>query len=94
MEEAGVFALVLEKVPYESAKYVTENVSVPTVGIGAGPYTDGQILVFHDVLGLYPYKFKFVRRYLEAYSLFKDALSRFREDIKGGNFPTLEESYE
>jgi ketopantoate hydroxymethyltransferase (EC 2.1.2.11) len=94
LEEAGVFAIVLEKVPYESAKYVTENVSVPTIGIGAGPYTDGQVLVFHDVLGLSLYKFKFARRYLDGFSLFKDALKRFKEDIKSGNFPSLEESYE
>jgi 3-methyl-2-oxobutanoate hydroxymethyltransferase len=94
LEEAGVFSIVLEKVPYESARYVTENLSVPTIGIGAGPYTDGQILVFHDVLGLSLYKFKFVRRYLEGFSLFKEALERFREDIKSGNFPSLEESYE
>ncbi len=94
LEDAGVFSLVLEKVPYESAKYVTENVSVPTIGIGAGPYTDGQILVFHDVLGLSRFKFKFVRRYLEGLSLFKDALNNFREDIKQGKFPDLDESYE
>ncbi len=95
LEEAGVFSIVLEKVPYESARYITENVSVPTIGIGAGPYTDGQILVFHDVLGLIPhYKFKFVRRYLEGYSVFKEALSKFKGDIKSSNFPTLEESYE
>ncbi len=95
LEEAGVFSIVLEKVPFESAKYITENISIPTIGIGAGPYTDGQILVFHDVLGLIPqYKFKFVRRYVEGFEVFKEALTRFREDIKSLKFPTIEESYE
>ncbi len=94
LEDAGAFSIVLEKVPYESAKYITENISIPTIGIGAGPYTDGQILVFHDVVGLSLYKFKFARKYVEGFSIFKEALERFKNDIKSGNFPSLEESYE
>ncbi|NPA79662.1 MAG: 3-methyl-2-oxobutanoate hydroxymethyltransferase [Thermotogae bacterium] len=95
LQDAGAFSIVLEKVPTESAKYVSERLRVPTIGIGAGPYTDGQILVFHDVLGLIPgLNFKFVRRYLNGYEIMKEALERFREDVLNGNFPSPEESYD
>ncbi len=95
LQDAGAFAVVLEKVPSESAKYVTERVRIPTIGIGAGPHTDGQILVFHDVLGLIPgMEFRFVRKYLDGFSLLKEALERFKGDILSGDFPSPEESYE
>ncbi|NPB02864.1 MAG: 3-methyl-2-oxobutanoate hydroxymethyltransferase [Thermotogae bacterium] len=95
LQDAGVFSIVLEKVPAESAKYVSERLRIPTIGIGAGPYTDGQILVFHDILGLIPdMNLKFVRRYLNGYDLFKQALENFKRDILEGNFPSPEESYE
>lgn len=94
LEEAGVFAIVLEKVPSEIAKKITESVSVPTIGIGAGPHVDGQVLVFHDIVGLSGMKLKFVRQYVDGYSIFLNAVRRFVEDVKEGLFPSKEESYE
>ena len=94
LEEAGVFAIVLEKVPSEIAKRITESISVPTIGIGAGPYVDGQVLVFHDIVGLSGMKLKFVRQYVDGYSIFLNAVRRFVEDVKEGLFPSKEESYE
>ena len=91
LEEAGVFSLVLEEVPWEAAKLVTEALRIPTIGIGAGPYTDGQVLVFHDVLGLIEeFKPKFVKRYLDGEKIMRDALLRFREEIEKGIFPSQE----
>lgn len=88
LEEAGVFAIVIEAVPEEAAKLITEAVSVPTIGIGAGPVTDGQILVYHDVLGMFD-KFtpKFVRRYAELGELSTETLRRYCEDVRHGHFP-------
>ena len=95
LQDAGAFAIVLEKVPSESARYVTERIRIPTIGIGAGPHVDGQILVFHDVLGLIPgMEFRFVRRYLNGFEILKEALERFKGDILSGSFPSPEESYE
>jgi len=94
LEEAGVFSIVLEKVPQEIARRVTLEVSVPTIGIGAGPYCDGQILVTHDMLGLFEkFRPKFVRRYAELGKLAKEACSNYLTDVKGGRFPSEEESY-
>ncbi len=94
VQDAGAFAVVLEKVPSESARYITENLRIPTIGIGAGPHTDGQILVFHDVLGLIPgLEFKFVRRYLDGFGLMKEALERFKRDVLEGDFPSEKESF-
>ena len=94
LEEAGVFAIVLEKVPSEIAKKITESISVPTIGIGAGPHVDGQVLVFHDIVGLSGMRLKFVRQYVDGYSIFLNAVRRFVEDVKEGLFPSKEESYE
>jgi len=95
LQDAGAFAIVLEKVPSESARYVTERIRVPTIGIGAGPHVDGQILVFHDVLGLIPgMEFRFVRKYLNGFEIMREALERFRDDILSGSFPSPEESYD
>ncbi len=94
LEEAGVFAIVLEKVPSEIAKKITESISVPTIGIGAGPHVDGQVLVFHDVVGLSGMRLKFVRQYVDGHSIFLNAVRRFVEDVKEGLFPSKEESYE
>lgn len=92
--EAGVFALVLEGIPEEVAALVTESVSVPTIGIGAGARCDGQVLVYHDLLGLGdgpdP---KFVRRYGEIGEAIVDALGRFAADVRSGAFPSEAESY-
>lgn len=94
LEAAGVFAIVLEGVPDLVGKMVTEQVSVPTIGIGAGPHTDGQVLVYTDLLGLgfghYP---KFVRRYEEFRERAVNAVSAFVADVQSGDFPGEEESY-
>ena len=91
---AGCFALVLEGVPDEVARMVTDAVDVPTIGIGAGPGCDGQVLVFHDVLGiedrLAP---KFVRRYADLRSTAVEALAAFAADVRSGAFPSAGESY-
>jgi len=93
--EAGVFALVLEMVPARLAGLITERVAVPTIGIGAGPDTDGQVLVFHDLVGLsLGFEPRFARRYLEGAELFLAALSSFAEDVRGGSFPGPEHSWE
>lgn len=94
LEEAGAFSIVLEKVEYRLAKKITESVNIPTIGIASGPYCDGQVLVFHDMVGLTQNKFKFVRKYLNAYELFTNAVKSYIQDVKLGNFPSLEESYE
>jgi 3-methyl-2-oxobutanoate hydroxymethyltransferase len=91
---AGCFALVLEGVPDEVARLVTDAVDVPTVGIGAGPGCDGQVLVFHDVLGIedriVP---KFVRRYADLRTAAVEALAAYAADVRGGAFPSAAESY-
>jgi 3-methyl-2-oxobutanoate hydroxymethyltransferase len=94
LEEAGAFALVLEKVPASLATEVAKSVRIPVIGIGAGPGCDGQILVSHDMLGLYT-KFhpRFVRRYAELGELMKEAFARYAEDVRKGDFPTERESY-
>lgn len=94
VESAGAFSLVLEGVPVSLAKEITQSVQIPTIGIGAGPYCDGQILVLHDLLGLCagPHP-KFVRRYAEMASLSRTAVTRYRKDVQSGKFPSLEEGY-
>uniref|UniRef100_A0A7C2P294 3-methyl-2-oxobutanoate hydroxymethyltransferase n=1 Tax=candidate division WOR-3 bacterium TaxID=2052148 RepID=A0A7C2P294_UNCW3 len=88
LEEAGAFSIVLEMVPAEVAKRVTETVKVPTIGIGAGPYCDGQVLVFHDLLGLYPdFRPSFARVYKELYKEGVEGLKAFREEVKTRKFP-------
>ena len=88
LDEAGCFAIVLECVPSELGAWITRNVSVPTIGIGAGPACDGQVLVFHDLLGLYDgHTPRFVRRYAEAGEVIQSALTRFIEDVREGRFP-------
>ncbi len=91
---AGCFSLVLEGVPDEVARLITESIDVPTVGIGAGPACDGQVLVFHDVLGiedrLAP---KFVRRYADLRSAAVEAIAAFAADVRSGRFPADDESY-
>lgn len=95
LEEAGAFAIVLEGIPSSLAAEVTKRVSVPTIGIGAGPCCDGQVLVWHDVLGLYQGKqARFVRRYAELGQAASEGLKRFVQDVKEGRFPDREESYE
>ncbi len=94
LEQAGAFAIVLEKIPALSAKQITEAVKVPTIGIGAGPYCDGQILVTHDMLGLFEkFRPKFVRVYAELGRQIREACAQYAEDVKLGHFPSQEESY-
>ncbi|MFN3567953.1 MAG: 3-methyl-2-oxobutanoate hydroxymethyltransferase, partial [Caldimicrobium sp.] len=94
LEEAGAFAIVLECVPAEVAKIITENLKIPTIGIGAGPHTDGQILVFHDIMGLFPeMRPKFVKSYLQGFLLFREALSSYVKDVKSGAFPEEKHSF-
>lgn len=94
LEQAGVFGIVLEKVPAELAREVTASVGVPVVGIGAGPHVDGQILVTHDMLGLYTrFHPRFVRRYASIAEDMRTAFEHFTRDVKGREFPTDEESY-
>jgi 3-methyl-2-oxobutanoate hydroxymethyltransferase len=94
LEEAGVFSIVLEKIPTSLAKKVTETVSVPTIGIGAGPYCDGQVLVIHDMLGLNKdFSPRFLRRYADLHSNMSDAVGRYIHDVKSGDFPNESEQY-
>jgi 3-methyl-2-oxobutanoate hydroxymethyltransferase len=94
LEAAGCFAIVLEGVPDEVARMVTDSVSVPTIGIGAGAACDGQVLVFHDVLGLQDKLLpKFVRRYANQKADAVEALAAFAADVRTGRFPADEESY-
>jgi 3-methyl-2-oxobutanoate hydroxymethyltransferase len=91
---AGCFAIVLEGVPDEVARIVTESIDVPTVGIGAGPHCDGQVLVYHDVLGIEDrMRPKFVRRYAELGQQAVDALRAYADDVRTGRFPADDESY-
>jgi len=95
LSDAGCFAIVLEKVPRALAARVTAEVAVPTIGIGAGPDTDGQVLVTPDLLGLTPdFHPRFVRRYAELGEASVAALSRFAADVRAGTFPGQEESFE
>ncbi len=95
LEQAGVFSLVLECIPWQLAKLITEKIEVPTIGIGAGPYGDGQVLVIHDLLGLTgPRVPKFVKRYTKLDDVVMKALRDFRREVKTGKFPKLEHSYE
>jgi len=85
---------VLEAVPAEIARLITRRVSVPTIGIGAGPYCDGQILVYTDLVGLsFGHTPKFVRRYADAGALIGDAIARYAADVRTRAFPTEAESY-
>src|ERR1035441_7491568 len=92
--EAGVGALVLEGVPREVAAAITADLPIPTIGIGAGPDCDGQILVFHDLVNLtFAPPAKFVRRYADAGALIRSAIESYREDVEHRAFPSDEESY-
>ena len=94
LAHAGCFAIVLEGVPDRVAARVTRTVDVPTIGIGAGPDCDGQVLVFHDVLGLeHRVVPKFVRRYADLHTEGVVALRHFADDVRSGAFPTVDESY-
>ena len=94
LDRAGVFAMVLEGIPREVAKVISEAVSAPTLGIGAGPDCDGQVLVLNDLLGLtFKRHAKFVRQYMNGIAIVGEALSRFKADIESGSYPSDGESY-
>ncbi|HET9177897.1 MAG TPA: 3-methyl-2-oxobutanoate hydroxymethyltransferase [Terriglobia bacterium] len=94
LEDAGVFALVLEAVPRELAAMITRRLRIPTIGIGAGPDCDGQVLVFHDLAGLaFQPPAKFVRPYADLRQTLHEAISRFKDDIVEGRYPSDGESY-
>jgi 3-methyl-2-oxobutanoate hydroxymethyltransferase len=94
LQKSGIFSLVLEGIPSEVARRVTESVTVPTIGIGAGPHCDAQVLVITDLLGLgqgpYP---KFVKPYADLREVITRAVSRFAEEVETGNFPDRDHSY-
>jgi len=94
LEQAGCFAIVLEKIPATLAKQVSAAISVPTIGIGAGPDCDGQVLVLHDMLGItQDFSPRFLRRYLDLEKDIQSAIAQYVGDVRGGEFPTERESY-
>jgi len=94
LQEAGCFALVLEKIPASLAKEVTESLHIPTIGIGAGGDCNGQVLVMHDMLGINTeFKPRFLRQYLNLNESIKQAVGNYIKDIKSGDFPNQQEQY-
>ena len=94
LEDAGAFSIVLESIPAPVAEMVTERLSIPTIGIGAGPSCDGQVLVLHDVLGLYgDFKPKFAKRYADIGAQVTDALKAFDAEVRAGTFPDADHSF-
>jgi len=94
LENNGAFAVVLEMVPEETAKYISENISIPTIGIGAGKYCDGQVLVIDDLIGKYSGNIpKFVKQYANIKEIMKTAISQYNIDVKKGDFPCKEHSF-
>jgi 3-methyl-2-oxobutanoate hydroxymethyltransferase len=94
LEQAGCFSLVLEAVPAPVAARITEVLTIPTIGIGSGGDCDGQVLVYHDLLGLYQGRSpRFVRRYAELATTIQDALERYAADVRSGSFPEDEHTY-
>lgn len=94
LEDAGCFALVLEKVPAALAEEISKALTIPTIGIGAGAACDGQVLVLHDMLGLTDApKLKFVRRYAELQQVIAEAIGHYIADVKAGEFPSKDESF-
>jgi 3-methyl-2-oxobutanoate hydroxymethyltransferase len=94
LEQAGAYAVVLECVPVHLAKAITERVSIPTIGIGAGPDCDGQVQVFHDLLGLYQeFLPKHARRYAHVGDTIREAVRTYAEDVRANRFPTETESF-
>lgn len=94
LEQAGCFAIVLEKIPAKLAEKVAKTLAIPVIGIGAGGGVDGQVLVLHDMLGLtYEFNPRFLRRYLNLYDDIKGAVSNYVKDVKSKDFPNKEEQY-
>jgi len=94
LEKAGCFAIVLESVPIELARKITDSVKVPTIGIGAGSYCDGQVLVINDILGMFDqFKPKFVKRYANINDTIRKAVKEYKKEVKSGEFPSEEYSF-
>jgi 3-methyl-2-oxobutanoate hydroxymethyltransferase len=94
LEDAGAYSVVLETVPAALASKITQQLRVPTIGIGAGPYCTGQVQVVHDLLGLFQdFKPKHARRFIEGAELLRDAFTEYREAVESGAFPTEAESH-
>lgn len=94
LQEAGCFGMVLEKIPAQLAKEVSESLDVPTIGIGAGRHCDGQVLVMHDLLGINTeFKPRFLRQYLNMHEQITGAVKHYIKDVKGRNFPSEQEQY-
>jgi 3-methyl-2-oxobutanoate hydroxymethyltransferase len=94
LEEAGCFAVVLEKIPAALAKEVSASLHIPTIGIGAGPHCDGQVLVMHDMLGINTeFKPRFLRQYLDMHQQVTKAVQQYISDVKSSDFPSEAESY-
>ncbi len=95
LEEAGAYAVVLELIPAPLARIITQRLTIPTIGIGAGPHCDGQVQVLHDMLGLYPdFVPKHTKQYLRLSELISDALRRYVQEVREGAFPTEKESFD
>jgi 3-methyl-2-oxobutanoate hydroxymethyltransferase len=95
VERAGAFAVVLEGIPTSLAAEITKQLQIPTIGIGAGPECDGQVLVLHDLLGLYPdFRPKFVKAYLDGQQLVKDAVEQYAKEVRSGAFPDQAHSFQ
>ena len=94
LEAAGCFAVVLEKVPASLGKLLSESLTIPVIGIGAGPYVDGQVLVMHDMLGINKeFSPRFLRRYANLYDIITDSVQAYIKDVKEGDFPNKKEQY-
>ncbi len=94
LEQAGAFALILEAIPAPVARVITERVSIPTIGIGAGPHCNGQVLVMHDMIGLFDrFVPKFVKQYVNIFPLILQALTAYRDEVIAGTFPGPEHGY-
>jgi 3-methyl-2-oxobutanoate hydroxymethyltransferase len=95
LENAGAFSIVIELVPSETAKMITESIDIPTIGIGAGPHCDGQVLVINDMLGYFEdFKPKFVKKYANIREVMKNAVNEYCEEVRSGEFPDQEHSFE
>ena len=95
VEEAGAFAIVLEGIPRDLARRITAASAIPTIGIGAGPHCDGQVLVIHDILGLCEkYAPKFVKKYADLRPIITDAVNRYLDEVRSGEFPTRGHSFQ
>ncbi|NWJ44734.1 MAG: 3-methyl-2-oxobutanoate hydroxymethyltransferase [Chloroflexi bacterium] len=94
MEEAGCFAIVLEAIPDRLATMITNSIKIPTIGIGAGAGCDGQVLVMHDLIGLFDrFTPRFVKKYANVYGMIEDALTQYRDEVVNGQFPATEHTF-